>query len=119
MKTRIATIFGALLIAAMAMTSCEKFLTTEPSDQVSDASALSSAGQLQMSLISAYNQMYFNSSGGNDRLFGGLYGLQLFWDERGNDIMSTTNMGGYQVSSYEFTPSFTRSDGDGALVMWR
>lgn len=119
MKTRIAILFGSLIIAAAFMTSCEKFLTTEPSDQVSDASALSSAGQLQMSLISAYNQMFFNSSGGNDRLFGGLYGLQLFWDERGNDIMSTTNMGGYQVSSYEFTPSFTRSDGDGALVMWR
>lgn len=107
-----------MLLAAACMTGCEEFLTTEPSDQVSDASALSSAGQLQMSLISAYNQMYFNSSGGNDRLFGGLYGLQLFWDERGNDIMSTTNMGGYQVSAYQFSPSFTRTDGDGAKVMW-
>lgn len=118
MKTRVAKIFGAILIVATALTSCEKFLTTEPSDQVSDASALSSTAQLQMSLISAYNQMFFNSSGGNDRLFGGLYGLQLFWDERGEDIMSHTNMGGYQVSAYQFANSFTRTDGDGAKVMW-
>ena len=66
-----------MLLAAACFSSCEKFLTTEPSDQVSDASALSSTAQLQMSLISAYNQMFFNSSGGHDRLFGGLYGLQL------------------------------------------
>ena len=107
-----------MLLAAACFSSCEKFLTTEPSDQVSDASALSSTAQLQMSLISAYNQMFFNSSGGHDRLFGGLYGLQLFWDERGEDIMCHTNMGGYQVSSYQFATSFTREDGDGAEVMW-
>lgn len=108
---------AAVFCGLIASTGCDKFLTTSPYDQVSDATALSTTAQIQMSLTSAYDQLLFNSSGGADRLFGGIHGLQLFWDERGEDIMSHSNMGGYQCSSYNFAPSFTKADGD-ANVMW-
>lgn len=109
--------FGALLLATVSFASCEDFLTTQPSDMVSDQTALANTAQIQKDLISAYNQLLFNSSGGSDRVFGGVHGLQLLFDERGEDIMSHSNMGGSQCSSYNFSPSFTRADGD-ANLMW-
>lgn len=117
MKLRNIFRLGLALVVSASFVGCEKFLSTSPSDQVSDATALSSAAQLEKGLIAAYNQLLFNSAGGGDRLFGGIHGLQLFWDERGEDIMSHSNMGGYQCSSYNFSPSFTKADGD-ANAMW-
>lgn len=108
---------GALLLATVSFTACEDFLTTQPSDMVSDLTALSNTAQIQMNLTSAYDQLLFNSSGGGDRVFGGVHGLNLLFDERGEDIMSHSNMGGSQCSSYNFSPGFTRADGD-AKLMW-
>ena len=107
------------VLCTIALSGCEKFLTTNPSTEVPDTDAIATVAQLEKVLTSAYKQLLFNTSGGEnaDRIFAGVPGLQMYWDERGQDIMSHENMGGYQVSSYSFSPSFTREDGN-ANYMW-
>ncbi len=108
---------GTAILTVISTSGCKDFLTTNPSASISDTEALSSVGQIEKSLVSAYNQLLFNTSGGEDRIFAGIPGMQMFWDLRGQDIMSHENMGGYQCSSYNFSPSFTRADGN-ANIMW-
>lgn len=110
---------AAILLGSFVFTGCEKFLTTNPSTEIPDANAISSVSSLQKVLISAYKQLLFNTSSveNGDRIFGGIPGMQMYWDLRGQDIMSHENMGGSQVSSYSFSPSFTRADGD-SKYMW-
>lgn len=109
----------AVLSGSFTFTGCEKFLTTNPTTEIPDNEVISSIGGLEKVLTSAYKQLLFNTSSvdNGDRIFGGIPGMQMFWDLRGQDIMSHENMGGYQVSSYSFSPSFTRSDGN-ANMMW-
>lgn len=108
------------VIAALGMSSvsCDDFLTTDPADQVPSTVALSSTAELNMVLTSAYKQLLFNNANDNgDRIFAGIPGMEMWYDLRGTDIMSHTNMGGYQVSSYQFAPDLTRANGD-ANVVW-
>lgn len=109
----------SVLFSSFAFCGCEKFLTTNPSTEIPDANAIASVASLQKVLTSTYKQFLFNTSSvdNGDRIFAGIPGMQMYWDLRGQDIMSHENMGGYQVSSYSFSPSFTRADGD-AKMMW-
>jgi hypothetical protein len=96
----------ALVTLLASFSGCEDMLTTQSSTAVSDATVLTSAANLNMVLTSAYRQLYFNFDG-NDRVYAGLTGLQMYVDLGGPDIMSHTNMGSTQVDSYEFANTKT------------
>lgn len=90
--------------------SCSDFLATNTSVDTSEEVALSNTAGLQMVLTSAYKQLYFNTQGA-DRVYAGLPGLQMYVDLGGADIISHTNMGGNQLTSYQYEPSKTLANG--------
>lgn len=107
----------ALSVLLFTSSGCSDLLTTQSSTAVSDATVLSSAANLNMVLTSAYRYLYFNiNSDGDDRVYAGLTGLQMYVDLGGADIMSHTNMGGNQVDSYEFTNNKTNYTGSSKSI---
>lgn len=91
-------------------TSCSDFLDTKSSIDTPEDVALTSTSGLNKVLTSAYKQLYFNSQG-EDRAYAGLPGLQMYVDLGGADIISTDNMGGTQVTSYDYEPRKTQANG--------
>lgn len=113
-------IYNALQILALSAivissTGCKKELLTKSSTDTSDQVVLGSATQLNMVLTSAYKQLYFNSQG-DDRVYAGLTGLQMYVDLGGADILSHTNMGGSQVIAYDYTAPKTQFAGNAAAI---
>lgn len=102
--------FTILASSLLFMGSCKDFLDANTSVDTEEGTALSSAGQLQMVLTSAYRQLYFNDQGA-DRVYAGLPGLQMYVDLGGADIVSHTNMGGNQVDTYKYEPGRTQTTG--------
>ena len=116
MKKIVYTIKIVFLLAIVScFSACEDLLTTQSSTSVSDGTVLSSAANLNMVLTSAYRQLYFNF-GGDDRVYAGLTGLQMYVDLGGPDVMSHTNMGGNQVDAYEFTNTKTNYTGSSKSI---
>lgn len=105
----------ALSIMMFSMSGCSDLLTTQSSTAVSDATVLSSAANLNMVLTSAYRQLYFNFDG-DDRVYAGLTGMQMYVDLGGSDIMSHTNMGGNQVEAYEYMNTKTNYTGSSKSI---
>jgi hypothetical protein len=105
----------ALSVMMFSTSGCSDLLTTQSSTAVSDATVLSSAANLNMVLTSAYRQLYFNFDG-DDRVYAGLTGLQMYADLGGADIMSHTNMGGNQVEAYEYMNSKTNYTGSSKSI---
>ncbi|MDR2272199.1 MAG: RagB/SusD family nutrient uptake outer membrane protein [Sphingobacterium sp.] len=107
--------FTILASSLLFMGSCKDFLDTNTSVDTEEGMALSSAGQLQMVLTSAYRQLYFNDQGA-DRVYAGLPGLQMYVDLGGADIISHDNMGGTQVQSYEYDPTIRLMAGNSDAI---
>jgi hypothetical protein len=109
---------GVCSSAIILMSGCSDFLETNSSTATSDQTVLKSAAQLNMVLTSVYRQLYFNDKG-RDRAYAGLAGLQMYVDLGGSDILSHTNMGGTQVTSYTYEPVKTQTTGysDGIWTM--
>jgi starch-binding outer membrane protein, SusD/RagB family len=105
----------ALLVLSLSIYSCEDLLTTQSSTDVSDGSVLSSAGNLNMVLTSCYRQLYFNFNG-DDRVYAGLTGLQMYVDLSGPDVICHTNMGGNQLAAYEFATEKTYYTGSASSI---
>lgn len=105
----------SLAFAGMLLTGCNDELTTSSFVDVSDSDVLDNASQLNKVLTSAYKQLYFNSDKG-DRVFAGLPGFQMYVDLGGADVMSHTNMGGDQVTSYHYTNAKTQADGNASKI---
>ena len=104
-----------LTCISLAMTGCSDDLTTNSFVKVSDTDVFENASQLDKVLTSAYKQLYFNTDRG-DRVFAGLPGFQAYVDLGAADIVSHTNMGGNQVSSYQYTNAKTQADGDASQI---
>src|SRR5690606_26258175 len=98
-KIQLLSLAGLLGLAS----SCSDFLEAGPSVDTPEETALSNTSRLQMILTSTDGQHYFNT-GGSDRVYGGLNGLQMYVDLGGADIVSHTNMGGIQLEAYRFEP---------------
>lgn len=100
----------ALSVAAvgMLMTSCSDQLNTGSYVDIEDTEVLNSVPQLQKVLVSTYKQLLFNSDG-EDRVFAGIPGFQMYPDISGADITSTQNMGGNQCTSYEYANGRTQA----------
>jgi len=109
----------SLLALMFSFSACEDLLTTQSSTDVSDGTVLSSAGNLNMVLISCYRQLFFNFDGaaaGDDRVYAGLTGLQMYVDLGGADILSHANMGGNQLDTYEYLNSKTNFTGNSKSI---
>ena len=101
----------------IALTGCDEMLTTGPAVSVSDNDVLNSVPQLKKVLTSAYRQLYFNTDG-EDRVFAGLPGFQLYVDLAASDIICHTNMGGTQLTTYQRTPAKTLA-ADSPRFLWK
>lgn len=110
----------ALIGAAVISVGCEDFLSTKSSTDINSDDVEATVAQLEQVLISTYNQFLFNShtSDSGDRVYAGIPGLQMYYDLRGADIMSHSNMGGSQCSSYNFDEDNTRSNGSYTKAVW-
>jgi hypothetical protein len=108
-------LFLAIPVLMTGFAGCKKFLDTKSSTATSDGAVLKNVTQLNMVLNSAYKKLYFNN-GGADRAYSGLAGLQMYVDLGGADILSHTNMGGNQVTSYTFEPTRTQITGNSDAI---
>ncbi len=97
-------------LSSLFLVGCEDDLNTSSSVDVSDSEVLGSAAQLNKVLTSAYHQLYFNSDG-TDRVYAGIPGFQMYVDLGGSDIVSHDNMGGDQLTCYEYANSKTMANG--------
>lgn len=107
-----------LLAVSMMLTGfagCKKFLDTDSSTATLEGAVLKNITQLNMVLTSAYKKLYFNNDGA-DRAYSGLAGLQMYVDLGGADILSHTNMGGNQVTSYTYEPVRTQMTGNSDAI---
>jgi hypothetical protein len=110
MKRKIKNIyFIFLVIIGFTMTGCENDLTTGSYTDVSDVDVIKSAAQLDKVLTSTYKQLYFNTDG-TDRVYAGLPGFQMYVDLGGSDILCHTNMGGDQLTAYQYPNAKTQAD---------
>ena len=107
--------FITWVFIATVMTGCNDELTTGSFVNVSDTDVLENASQLDKVLTSAYKQLYFNTDKG-DRVYAGLPGFQMYVDAGGSDIISHTNMGGDQVTAYQYSNSKTQADGNASKI---
>jgi len=107
----------SLIISGFVMNGCEQYLTTSSYTDISDTDIFGSAAQLDKVLTSAYKQLYFNSDG-TDRVYAGLPGFQMYVDLGGSDIICHTNMGGDQLTAYQYVNAKTQSDGN-ADKIWK
>ena len=119
MKRFINISFLSLVFAGMALTGCNDDLTTSSYVKVNDEDVLGNVSQLEKVLTSAYKQLYFNTDKG-DRVYAGLPGFQMYVDASGADVISHTNMGGDQVTAYQYSNSKTQADGNASKIwsMW-
>lgn len=106
------------VVSCLLFTGCEDRLTTNSFVDVSDSEVLGSAAQLNKILTSAYRQLYFDSETESDRVYAGLPGMQMYVDLGGSDIICHTNMGGSQLTAYQYSNSKTQADGN-AHKIWR
>ncbi|MFR8356993.1 MAG: RagB/SusD family nutrient uptake outer membrane protein [Parabacteroides sp.] len=115
MKRFINISFLSLVFAGMALTGCNDDLTTSSYVKVNDQDVLGNVSQLEKVLTSAYKQLYFNTDKG-DRVYAGLPGFQMYVDASGPDVISHTNMGGDQVTAYQYSNSKTQADGNASKI---
>ena len=110
MKNLFRNIFAISLAIGIFITAgCNDELTTNSYIKISDTDVLNSVPQLNKVLTSAYRQLYFNTDGA-DRVFSGLPGFQMYVDLGGADVLCHTNMGGDQLTSYQFSNAKTQTD---------
>ena len=107
--------FISLAFIGTIMAGCTDELTTGSFVNISDTDVLGNASQLDKVLTSAYKQLYFNTDKG-DRVYAGLPGLQMYVDVGGADIISHTNMGGDQVTAYQYSNAKTQADGNASMI---
>ena len=100
----------SLAFVFLIFTKCNDLLTTNPSIEVSDTEVYGNVSQLNKVLTSAYKQLLFNTQG-TDRVFAGLPGFQMYVDLGGSDIICHTNMGGDQLTAYQYSSPKTQADG--------
>lgn len=100
----------SLALICLVFTRCNDALTTNPYIEVSDSDVYGNVSQLNKVLTSAYKQLLFNTQG-TDRVYAGLPGLQMYVDLGGSDIICHTNMGGDQLTAYQYSNSKTQADG--------
>ena len=115
MKRFINISFLSLVFAGMALTGCNDDLTTSSYVKVNDEDVLGNVSQLEKVLTSAYTQLSFNTDKG-DRVYAGLPGFQMYVDASGPDVISHTNMGGDQVTAYQYSNSKTQADGNASKI---
>ncbi|MCS2891779.1 RagB/SusD family nutrient uptake outer membrane protein [Parabacteroides faecis] len=107
--------FLSLALVGFTLTGCDDDLTTSSYVKVNDTDVLENISQLEKVLTSAYKQLYFNTDKG-DRVYAGLPGFQMYVDAGGADIVSHTNMGGDQVTAYQYSNSKTQADGNASKI---
>lgn len=104
------------LIAAFflvgSFSSCDDFLTTQSSTEISDAQVIGEAANLNMLLQGCYQRLYFQ----NDRVYKGLPGFQMYADLSGADILCTENLGGYQLETYRYDQQRTSASGNASQI---
>jgi hypothetical protein len=106
---------SAAAACAFTPAGCSDLLTTQSSTEVSDATVLESAANLNMVLTASYKKLYFFEG---DRVYAGLPGLQVYTDASGADIICHENYGSTQVQCYDFDMQKTRYT-DLADRIWR
>lgn len=101
MNKIIKTTLAAALVGLMSV-SCSDQLNTGSYVDIEDSEVLYSVPQLNKVLVSTYKQLLFNTDG-EDRVFAGLAGFNMYPDLGGADVTSTESMGGNQITSYNYS----------------
>jgi hypothetical protein len=106
--------FLFLIFTGILFTGCDDQLTTSSFVDISDSEVLGSVPQLNKVLTSAYKQLYFNDK--SERVYSGLPGFQMYVDLGGSDIICHTNMGGQQLTSYQYASGKTITTGEASAI---
>ncbi len=109
--------FAFITLISFILISCEDQLSTNSFVDISDVEVLKNVSQLNKVLTSTYKQLLFNSDG-TDRVYAGLPGFQMYVDLGGSDIICHTNMGGDQLTAYQYSNQKTQADGNSAHI-WK
>lgn len=105
----------SLALLMFLFSGCDIF-DTNSSTAITEETVLPSVSNLNMVLTSAYRSLYFNFTR-EDRVYAGLGGLQMYVDLGGADIMCHTNMGGTQLTCYQYENNKTYYKGN-AKHIW-
>ena len=101
------------------MTSCEDYLTTNSSVNVSDNIILNNVTNLSYVNTSNYQLLLFayNSTFDFRGVYKGIVGNSMISEMRGNDVLCASNMGGEQLTAYKYLAEGTSSSGE-SNNMW-
>ena len=118
MKKHLILAFSAMCLSTSFM-SCDDFLETSSSTDVTDNIALSNTNNLDKILLGPYHYLFM---GGNvnsaDRVLCGLTGMLSYYDMAGEDIMSHSGMGGSEYTSYTFADTRTQASDGSTKAIW-
>lgn len=118
MKKQLILAFSAMVLSA-SFVSCDDFLETSSSTDVTDEIALSNTNNLDKILLGPYHYLFM---GGNvssaDRVLCGLTGMLSYYDMAGVDIMSHSGMGGSEYTGYTFADTRTQASDGSTKAIW-
>jgi len=99
-------LIGALLL--FGSMGCEDFLTTKPSDQISDELISKNVSNLNMILQNSYQDLIEQT--GDGFVFAGLIGFQSYLDLRGTDVVSDDPGSGWNyAAAYQYKANITEA----------
>lgn len=117
-KKQLILAFSAMVLSA-SFVSCDDFLETNSSTDVTDEIALSNTNNLDKILLGPYHYLFM---GGNvnaaDRVLCGLTGMLSYYDMAGVDIMSHSGMGGSEYTGYTFADTRTQASDGSTKAIW-
>ncbi|GAB6395109.1 MAG: RagB/SusD family nutrient uptake outer membrane protein [Bacteroidales bacterium] len=102
----------ALAVFVLAASSCNDYLETNSSTDVSDNIVLSTTTGLNMVLTSSYRVLHYGANKAGAQEVGayvGIAGYHLYYDCSGADIISHDNYGGSPEECYKLNPRRTQS----------
>ncbi|MBO5251401.1 MAG: RagB/SusD family nutrient uptake outer membrane protein [Bacteroidaceae bacterium] len=118
MKKHLILAFSAMVLSA-SFVSCDDFLETSSSTDVTDNIALSNTNNLDKILLGPYHYLFMGGNvNSSDRVLCGLTGMLSYYDMAGVDIMSHSGMGGSEYTGYTFADTRTQASDGSTKAIW-
>ena len=118
MKKHLILAFSAMCLSTSFM-SCDDYLETSSSTDISDNVALSNTTNLDKVLLGPYHYLLMGGNvNSSDRVLNGLTGMLSYYDLAGVDIMSNYGMGGSEYTSYTFADTRSQASDASTKAIW-